>query len=598
MQQRPDPTSYNSQQSATPQRNPFNDSNLALSQRSARNSSASFGAEPDYLSRGGYGGAAAGAGMGAAAGAAAGAATRLRDGSQSSRTLERSSSYSRYSDLESPVAADPLARNPALQPAPYTVNSPYANPAPNAPPSYNNSQQNNFVSTPSNSYGDGPYNRFSSSPWDPRLQQSDINPDDIEDDGDDGLNRGPSGGSGRRSVLGFGSSRNSLPAGAAVAGAGAGAAAGGGVVDAIRSVSGSAPGGNYGPVPASDRAGAWEKSQDLAAEAARRKRLRIIFIILGTLVVCGAIAGGVAGGVISSRKNSSGGGSSSSPTSSGQQPGGNSNLDLNSPQIQSLMNNSNLHRVFMGVDYTPMNAQYPDCLNAPPSQDNITMDMAILSQLTKTVRLYGTDCNQTDMILYALDQLKITDMKLWLGVWLDNNQTTNDRGMNAMWDILSRKGQDPFAGVIIGNEVLYRKDMTETALATLVEGVRSNFTSKKYSLPIAVADLGDNWNAQLVQNVDVVMSNVHPFFGGVEASKAAEWTWDFWETHDVVLTAGNSSKQNIISETGWPSAGGNDCGASNCTSKDEGAVAGIDGMNTFMDGFVCPSLHNNTNYFW
>ena len=66
------------------------------------------------------------------------------------------------------------------------------------------------------------------------------------------------------------------------AGAGADTAAGGGVIDAIRSVSGSASAGrNYGSVLATDRAGAWEKSQDLAAEASRRKRLRIIFVVLG-----------------------------------------------------------------------------------------------------------------------------------------------------------------------------------------------------------------------------------------------------------------------------------------------------------------------------
>ena len=571
---------YDMQQLHPPPRNPFNDSNLALSQTSTRNSAASIPADIEHSSRGFGGGLIAG-------GAASEAIGRPRDGSVPSLgPADRNSihsGYSGYSGLEGPIS-DPLARNPVFQTNPYPTNTSYMGPD-SAGPS-NLSQHTGPLPGYPSPVQDGPYKRYSSA-WDSRIDQADFNPDDIADDGDDGLNREAP--SRSRSVLGFGRSRS----GGLAAGAPAGAAPGG-VVNAIRNVSGSDPSGEYGPVPASDRNGVYEKSQDRAQEEKARKRKRLIFLILGVVTLVAIIGGAVAGGILGSRKNS-GSGSGSSPSSASQTPS--SNLDLNSPQIQALMKNDNLHRVFPGFDYTPMNAQYPDCLNAPPSQDNVTMDIAILSQLTKTIRLYGTDCNQTDMILDALDRLKITDMKLWLGVWLDNNQTTNDRGMSAMWDILKRKGQDPFAGVIVGNEVLYRKDMTEQELSDLIQGVRQNFTSQKIDLPLAVADLGDNWNSALVQDVDVVMSNVHPFFGGVEASAAAEWTWNFWETHDVVLTQG-TSKKNIISETGWPSAGGNDCAPNNCTSDTEGAVAGIDEMNTFMDSFVCQSLANGTDYFW
>jgi len=224
--------------------------------------------------------------------------------------------------------------------------------------------------------------------------------------------------------------------------------------------------------------------------------------------------------------------------------------------------------------------------------------MAVLSQLTNAVRLYGTDCNTTEMVLHAIDVLDLTDMKIWLGVWLENNSTTNDRQLNAMYDLIDKNGASPFAGVIIGNEVLFRKDLTGTELGTILSDVKSNFTSNNISLPVATSDLGDDWTSTLVADVDIVMSNIHPFFGGVPAGEAAAWTWSFWQNNDVVLTEG-TTKKNVISETGWPSAGGNDCGSDvTCSNSTAGSVAGIEEMNTFLSTFVCQALANGTDYFW
>ena len=446
---------------------------------------------------------------------------------------------------------------------------------------------------PSSTLTDNPYMGYSSA-WDPRVGHADIYPEDIEDDGDDGITQHAS--PQRRSMLGFGSSSSqSLPK---VAAAGGGAAAGG-VLGALGSKVGRSPGltpsGNYAPVPGQgfENGGGPEKSEWLKSETTGRRKLRWIVGVIIALIIAGGIAGGVIAGIKASQNKST-------PSSSGQsaaQDDGNGDLDSNSAEIKALLGNSNLHRVFPGVDYTPFNAQYPACLTNPPSQNNVTRDMAVLSQLTKTVRLYGTDCNQTEMVLHAIDKLGLTDVKVWLGVWLDNNATTNARGMNAMYDILDKHGAGPFVGVIVGNEVLFRKDMTITQLSNVIGGVKSNFTSKGLNLPIAVSDLGDVWTAELIQNVDVVMSNIHPFFAGVTAAEGSGWTWDFWQSHDVILTQG-TNKKNVISETGWPSAGGNDCGAGKCTSSTDGSVAGTDEMNTFMADFVCQSLTNGTDYFW
>ena len=418
------------------------------------------------------------------------------------------------------------------------------------------------------------------SPWNYRVGEEDIHPDDIEDDGDDGMTV---------PTAGKGSMLHSAGSGGVLGGLGnmVGRRSAGGVLT---------PSGNYRPVPAQAYdSSTVEKSEWLQSQTSSTKRLRWIVGTIIVILLIGGIIGGVIGGVKAAQNksatNSNGGGESAS------QDDGSGDLDASSAEIKALLGNPNLHRVFPGIDYTPYNAQYPACLTKPPSQNNVTRDMAMLSQLTNTVRLYGTDCNQTEMVLHSINKLGLTDMKIWLAVWLDNNATTNARGLAAMYDILDTNGPSPFAGVIVGNEVLFRKDMTATRLVEVVSDIKSNLTAKSVNLPVAVADLGDDWTTTLVDSVDVVMSNIHPFFGGVTAADAAGWTWDFWQNNDVVLTKG-TSKKSIISETGWPSAGGNDCGAVNCTSSTQGSIAGIDEMNTFMANFVCQSLANGTNYFW
>ena len=454
-----------------------------------------------------------------------------------------------------------------------------------------------YAQSRASSYLDNPYNRFSTA-WDPMVARGDIDPDAIDDEGDEGMM--PPATQTRSAAGSQGGSQRNVPPAAAAAGGGFLA----GLFGRKNATGGSRDAsGQYGPVggPMADTTAAAEKSEWLNQQTSGRKRLRWIVGIIIALIVVGAIVGGVVGALRSRSKStqdvsSPGSGSSGGGSAQGEH-GSSGDLDKNSAQIKKLMNNPDLHRVFPGIDYTPFNGQYPGCLTWPPSQSNITMDVAVLSQLTNTIRLYGTDCNQTEMVLHAIDKLGLTDMKVWLGVWLDNNQTTSNRGLSAMYDILSKNGADPFAGVIVGNEVLFRKDMTEDQLTQTLTDVKKNLTGQNINLPIATSDLGDDWTATLAESVDVVMSNIHPFFAGVTVDNASGWTWDFWQNHDTNLTT-STTKKNVISEVGWPSGGGTDCGTDATTTCTQGSVAGIDEMNTFMENFVCQSLANGTNFFW
>ncbi|KAH8896805.1 glycoside hydrolase [Thozetella sp. PMI_491] len=468
---------------------------------------------------------------------------------------------------------------------------------------------------PSDIYHDDPYQNYSRHP-DPHLGV--VNPNDIEDDGDEGLEYGRR--TNRNSMISLGSSRRGRDNnGATAAAAVAGGAAAGGVMGALASRSGTnGSGGQYAPVQNAEtayqgaggnptfqgRAGGYSEKAALSDGQRKGRKTRLVIIGVVVLLILAGIALGVVFGVVlpnrnksSSNSSSSTGGDNHSGTAAGDTKA-NGDLDINSAEIKALLNNQNLHKVFPGIDYTAVNTQYPDCLSFPPSQNNVTRDIAVLSQLSNVIRLYGTDCNQTEMTIHAIRQLKMEDtVKIWLGVWQDNNATTNARQLAQMWDILDTYGTTPFKGLIVANEILFREQMTVTQLGTLLSNVRTNLTARGMSLPVATSDLGDKWTQALADVSDYVMANIHPFFGGINAKDAASWTYSFWNNNNGAFFKSDSSK-NVISETGWPSQGGMDCGTTAKTNCPDQSVAGIDEMNQFMEDWVCQALTNGTQYFW
>lgn len=427
---------------------------------------------------------------------------------------------------------------------------------------------------------DGPYQRNSA--YNGGDYPFFVNPDEIVDDGDDGI----------------------LPPGRTkgVGGGAAAAAAGGASSGGLFGMFKKKGGGAYGAVPGGLDGAEKDHWLKPAAEAGSKKRGWLAGLVLGFIVV-GAIVGGAVGGILGHRGNET---REKGKIHAGKREvKSNGDLDKDSSEIISLMNNKDLHKVFPGIGYTPWGTQYPLCLEYPLSQDNVTRDMAVLSQLTSTVRLYGTDCNQTEMVLHAINQLELKDMRLWLGVRVDTNQTTTNRQLNQLYDIFDST-EDPsiFKGAIVGNEASFRVGSTKSEaqknLLGYMNDVRDELKKRDLGMPVATSDLGDNGHKELANQADLVMSNVHPFFAGVGVGidRSASWTYTFWSGQDASLTQ-DSGKKQVVSEVGWPSGGGNDCSSGNkCKSDSDGAVANVENMNKFMSEWVCQALYNGKEYFW
>ncbi|PWN47771.1 glycoside hydrolase [Violaceomyces palustris] len=258
--------------------------------------------------------------------------------------------------------------------------------------------------------------------------------------------------------------------------------------------------------------------------------------------------------------------------------------DPNDPSV--FTKDPNLHNSFYGICYTPMNAQYPACGD---SQAGVTEDIQLISQLTNKIRLYGADCNVSQLVLQAIQETK-TDLSVYLALWVDDNAETYARQVKEVTDAIKAYGVDRIDGITVGNEYLLNGGSAADLVQKMAD-MRTTLAGMNLpkTIPVGTADAGSMITTQLSEGADYIFANIHGFFGKVPVEEAAGWTWDYANNHEpsTALTASNKP-QLFIAESGWPS------GANETRFlADGGAVAGIDQLNTFLDTFVCQS---NANY--
>ncbi|CAG8749097.1 6845_t:CDS:1, partial [Ambispora leptoticha] len=264
-------------------------------------------------------------------------------------------------------------------------------------------------------------------------------------------------------------------------------------------------------------------------------------------------------------------------------PTGNGAVDGKAPDNTTIIPDPRYSRSFYGIGYTPLNTQYPWC---GASLANITEDLKILSQLTPRLRLYGQDCQQADLVLQAIKLLNVK-MTVILTVWVDSNDTTFQRQYNSMLNTLKTYGNDGnIEAVSIGNEVLFRKDVTPQVLFQRMMDFRATLQQMNLSkIKVVTSDLGSNISPAMIQATDIVLANVHPFFAGVSAQQGANWTFNYFNQTDATPAL---PKPAIISEVGWPTANG----------TNQGAVASVPNLQIIADTFVCEANRRQVPYYF
>ncbi|KAF8656178.1 hypothetical protein AX16_002619 [Volvariella volvacea WC 439] len=309
--------------------------------------------------------------------------------------------------------------------------------------------------------------------------------------------------------------------------------------------------------PVSQGRSPWLEKQ----QAAGRRSKWIIVGIMGAVLVLIIIGIAVGVTVANNNRQSARNSSSSGPAVVNQ-------TDPNDPS--TFVKDSRLHQSFYGLAYTPEGSLLPDCGN---SLDKVITDIQLLSQLTTRIRLYGADCNQSALVLEAIQRTKV-NMTVWLGNYVvaTDNNAAYKRQRDVIKDAIETYGTDNVGGITVGNEFMLNYlnandgtvpdspigDQGAQILIADIQDTRNMLAGMNLdkTLPVGTSDAGSYFNTHVLEAVDYGMANVHPWFANVSAEQGAGWTAQFfqWNNLDAATQLPNRPTM-YIAETGWPTVG-------------------------------------------
>ena len=205
------------------------------------------------------------------------------------------------------------------------------------------------------------------------------------------------------------------------------------------------------------------------------------------------------------------------------------------------------------VSFAPYRPGQSPLTRTFPTVEQIDQDLARLKGKVLSVRTYSTGEN-----LEAVPQLAGKyGLKVWHGAWLNDNDKENLEQINLLIDH-ANKYADTIERVIVGNEVLLRKDLTAAQLRGYIRQVK-----QRVKQPVTYADVWEFWlrNPSLADEVDFITIHLLPYWEdepiGVDR-RDADGTLRI-EKHivDIVrkVQARFPGKKIVIGETGWPSNG-------------------------------------------
>lgn len=182
------------------------------------------------------------------------------------------------------------------------------------------------------------------------------------------------------------------------------------------------------------------------------------------------------------------------------------------------------------------------------SEAQVKRRMQILKPHMKWVRSFS--CTEGNEFIPKV--AKELGIKTLVGAWLGNDDEINQREIEGLIQ-LAKDGYVDIAAV--GNEVMYRKDLTEEQLLEFIKRVKAELPN----IPVGYVDAYYEFSHRpaITALCDVILCNCYPFWEGCPFDNSL----DYMKQMYYQAKAAGNGKEVIITETGWPSMGENLKGA-------------------------------------
>jgi len=193
-----------------------------------------------------------------------------------------------------------------------------------------------------------------------------------------------------------------------------------------------------------------------------------------------------------------------------------------------------------GLCFSPYNEEQEP--GSKITEGQIRKRLEVIRPYTKWIRTFS--CTDGNELIPAI--ARENGLKTLVGAWLGKNKSINEQEIANAIKLAKEGNADILA---IGNEVMYRGDLSEEELLYYITKVKTEVPN----IPVSYVDAYYEFEnrPKITETCDLILANCYPFWEGCSIEYSLLYMKDMYNR---VLKVANGKKV-IISETGWPNLG-------------------------------------------